>query len=88
MDISKYNKAEVLAALYNNAKSVEINCPHRNMTKRNASDLLREKTYFECISGRMMKVDFSGDKLDTSSYNQYNGEGAAERIISQLKQKG
>ena len=44
-----------------------------------------EHLYFDYLYGRVMKIHLAGDELDTWGYNRDNGDGAAERIISQLK---
>ena len=43
------------------------------------------QTYFDYHEGRLMKVDLSGDELDTRFYNRDNGEMAAENAISQIQ---
>jgi len=43
---------------------------------------------YDYLNGRVMKVDLEGDELETSQYNTYNGEGAAETVIEQLRQTG
>lgn len=37
----------------------------------------RLSLYFDYLKGRVMKVDLSGDDLNTTLYNRDNGEGAA-----------
>lgn len=89
MNISKYSKAEVLAALYNNSKPLGMGIIHYNpkdMTTEEAEELLKKYKYFDYLHGRVMKVNLSGDELETYLYNRDNGEGAAERVISELKE--
>lgn len=88
MNIEKLNKAKALAALYNNSKPLGLGMlhyTHEPMTEEEASSLLKERTYFDYLKGRVMKIDLSGDELDTRLYNRDNGEGAAERAISSIK---
>ena len=42
--------------------------------------------YFDYLKGRVMKVDLSGDEVDTWGYNRDNGENAAELVIVELRQ--
>ncbi len=88
MNIEKLNKAEVLAALYNNSKAQGMGVLHytpENMTKEDAQKLLDSgQTYFDYVEGRVMKIDLSGDELRTHLYNRDNGEGAAERALNHL----
>ena len=60
IDISKLDKAEVLAALYNASKQQGmgfLNPRGREpLSKAEASELLKERTYFEYLAGRVMKV--------------------------------
>lgn len=82
------NKAEVLAALYNNAKPLGLGFLQNNstpMAKEEAEALLKEQTYFDYLNGRVLKVDLSGDYLDPWLYNRDNGQGVAERIVKSLK---
>ena len=84
IDISKMNKAEVLAKLYNNSKPLGMGMLHYEptpMTVNEASELLKEQTYFDYLKGRVMKIDLSGNELRVSMYDRDNGEGAAERVL-------
>lgn len=88
MDISKFNKAEVLAALYNNARGQGMGMIHytqEKMTTEQAQQILDDgETYFDYLQGRVMKVDLSGDELNTRLYNRDNGENAAEKALAVL----
>lgn len=89
MDISKYNKAEVLAALYNNSKPQGFGFMQSSpldMTKSEAEELLSQSTYFDYLQGRVMKICLEPDttELDTRLYNQDNGHKAAERAIESI----
>ncbi len=89
MDISKLNKADVLVALYNNARPQGMGFLHYNpqpMTKEAAQALLDDgMTYFDYLHGRVMKVNLEGDDLSTALYNRDNGNGAAERALTTIK---
>ena len=52
--------------------------PHRLMTESEAAELLKTQTYFDYLEGRVMKVNLSGNDLNTHLYNRDNGHNAAE----------
>lgn len=88
MDISKYDKADVLRVLYNRAKVQGLGFLHwtpEDMTKVEAEELLQADLYFDYLFGRVMKVDLSRDELDIRLYNRDNGPGAAEEAIEELE---
>ena len=82
-------KAEVLCALYNNAKSQGVGAfmrINKNMTIEQAEELLKQDTYFDYIQGRVLKVDLSGKKgFDEFLYDRDNGEGAAQQAVDDYK---
>ena len=90
MDISKLDRAEVLAALYNASQPLGMGFMHfkdEDMTREQAQaelDARKPRAYFDYLHGRVMKVDLSGDELGTRLYNRDNGEGAAERALASL----
>ena len=88
IDISKLNKAEVLAALYNNSKQQGLGflCLRGNtgITKEECAELIKEQTYFDYLYGRVMKVAIGEDMLDPRDYDRDNGEGAAARALVSL----
>lgn len=47
----------------------------------------RRSLYFDYVKGRPLKIDLSGDEMDTYLYNRDQGDGAAERIVSELRAK-
>ncbi len=90
MDITGLNKAEVLAALYNGSKPQGMGFLHYDptpMTKEEAQVFLNDNTYFDYLMGRVMKIDLSTNDLRTDLYNRDVGVDAAEKIISNLKEK-
>jgi len=88
MDISKLNKAKLLAALYNGADPKGMGLfqfAPENMTQKQAQKIIDDCGYkFDYIKGRVMKIDLSGDELRTALYNRDNGLNAAEDIINNL----
>lgn len=91
MDISGLDKAQVLASLYNNAKPIGLGALHfegQGMTLEEAQELLKGGvTYIDYLKGRVMKIDLSGDHIDTFLYNRDNGLGSAERVLQELSKK-
>ena len=90
MDISKYNKAEILAELYNNSRPLGLEIlqyTSEDMKINEAEELLKKQTYFDYLNGRVMKIDLSTNDLRTDLYNRDNGFEAAEKIISKLRIK-
>lgn len=86
INIGIMNKAAVLVALYNSARSQGLGAivaaGHKSeMTEENARSLLAEQTYFDYVNGRVMKVDLGGDELRTALYDRDNGQGAAEAAL-------
>lgn len=85
MDISKLSKPKILAALFNEAKPLGMGYlhykPDHKMDEAEAEQLLNERTYFDYLEGRLMKVDLSKNDLRTDLYNRDNGQGAAEAAI-------
>ena len=43
--------------------------------------------YVDYIKGKVMKIDISGDDVDTTLYDRDNGSGAAKEIIEYLLNK-
>ncbi len=91
MDISSLDKAEVLATLYNRSKTQGMGMfdPDANsgpmgiVEARSVLDGSFNK-YFDYLKGRVMKIDLSGDDLDTYLYNRDNGANAAEEVLAVL----
>ena len=90
IDISDYNKADVLAALYNNSKSiglVHLLYKEEDMTKLEAKNIIDAgQSYFDYLYGRVMKVVLKDDSFDPAMYDRDNGPGAARAAIDSIKQ--
>ena len=88
MDISNLSKAKVLAALYNASKPQGRGFLHFEpapMSEDEAQEIIDSgETYFDYLKGRVMKVDLSGDTVDTWEYNRDNGSNAAETAIQAI----
>jgi hypothetical protein len=86
INISKMNKAEVLAKLFNNSQAQGIGFLQNHaepMGVNEAQGLLDSgQTYFDYLRGRVMKIDLSSDMLRTGLYDRDNGQGAAALALS------
>lgn len=94
IDISKLNKAEVLAALYNASKQQGMGFLHTRgkdaMTAAQAQqelDAVEGRPYFDYLHGRVMKIDLGKDDMQTWLYDRDNGQGAALAALTPLLQQ-
>lgn len=88
VNIGKLNKAQALAALFNNAKTQGMGVLHYNpnhvMTEAEAEAALAEGSYVDYLEGRVIKIDFakySNDYIDVTQYNRDNGPNAAHDAL-------
>ena len=88
IDISKMNKCEVLAKLFNASKAQGMGFLQpghdQQMSLQQAEKYLDDSGsgYFDYLNGRVMKVDISGDSLNPGLYDRDNGSGAAARALA------
>lgn len=85
IDISKKDKAEVLAALYNASHPHGYGFLQFNaepMSVEEAIEILQETENFDYLNGRVMKISLAGDVISVYGYDTNNGEGAAARVIA------
>ena len=88
MNIANLDKAEVLVKLYDAAKVQgvgEFFYQPCNFTVETARQLLAKTQKFEYLNGKVLKIDLSSNKVDTSYYNRDNGKDAAENAIAPLR---
>jgi len=74
--------------LYNASHPLGMGFLHydpKPMSVDEARELLKRQTYFDYLKGRVMKVDLSGDTLETWLYDRDNGQGAAAEVINSLR---
>jgi hypothetical protein len=86
IEIKKNDKAKVLAALYNNSKPIGMGITHfdaKQMTEKEAEDLLKVDTCFDYLKGRIMKIDLTGNIFDTWLYDRDNGENAVMNTLTE-----
>lgn len=90
IDISKLDKAEVLAALYNASKQHGMGFLHARgrdaMTTEQAKEELaaNPRGKFDYLHGRAMKIYLAEDNLEVWIYDRDNGKGAAQRALQPL----
>ncbi len=88
MNIKGINKAKILAVLYNNSKPLGmgiLSATSKHMTEVEAQEILDGgQTYFDYLNGRIMKIDLSGDELETRLYDRDLGNGACERAVNSI----
>lgn len=101
VNIAGINKAELLAALYNEASPLGMGFLHytpEKMTTEQAQALIddghddlmfrrHQRLYFDYVKGRPLKVDLSGDEMSTALYNRDQGQGSAERVVENLRRR-
>jgi len=102
IDIKGIDKADLLAALYNNASPLGMGFlqARGQMSREGAVKLMetgddtsrmfpgtKRHMYFDYVYGRPLKVNLAGDELETSLYNRDWGKDAAEQIVESLRKK-
>ena len=88
IDISGLDKVVLLKALYERAKP--LGSGFLQYTPAPLSDEVAEKAskkYIDYLNGRVMKINISGDEVNTRLYNRDNGASAAEEVIQNIKDK-
>lgn len=88
VNLGKLNKAQALAALFNNAKTQGMGVLHYNpnhvMKEAEAKAVLAEGPYVDYIEGRVIKIDFDKygeNQIDVTQYNRDNGPFAAQDAL-------
>lgn len=89
IDISKMDKAEVLAALFNASHPqgmgyLDPRC-EEPLTVEKVREYLTRNTYFDYLHGRVLKVDLSRNEFDPRLYDRDNGRGAADLALASLR---
>ena len=93
IDIMGLDKAEVLSALFNASQQQGMSLldasGQADMDVADARKILDSITdpnvYFDCLRGRVMKVDLSSDTLSPVLFDRDNGQGAAAAAIEELR---
>lgn len=87
IDISGLDKADVLCALYNNARAQGMGFLHftpEPLSRAEALEELKRIERFDYLKGRVMKVDLSNNELHVGLYDRDNGEGSSASALSEL----
>jgi len=91
ISIAGLDKAEVLAALYNNSSPQGMGFAKYDanpMGREDAVELLKHQLYFDYVKGRVIKVDLASDEsFWPVLYDRDNGPGAAQGAIGELRQR-
>ncbi len=91
VNIEGLSKAQVLAAAYNAAQPQGMGFfqyVSEPMSVEVAESLL-DKTYFDYLHGRVMKLSLKSDKeVDSQLYDRDNGSNALQQIINSLRETG
>lgn len=91
INIEGLDRAEILAALYNNSQQLGMGFLHSRgrtgMTKDEAAELLKTESYFDYLHGRVMKISLKegATTLRPFAYDRDNGQGSAARVIAKLR---
>ncbi len=89
VSIRGLNKADVLRALYDNARPLGMGFLHftpEPMSREEAEKLTSGgRLYFDYVKGRVVKCDLSGDEMQTGIYDRDNGPGAAESAVAKVE---
>jgi len=87
ISIKGLDKAKVLKALYDGSHVQGLGFLQAKecFTEDEARELLKERTYFDYLHGRVLKVDLSGDAFREELYDRDNYPGAAAKIINNLR---
>jgi len=90
VDISGIDKKMLLQSLYEYAKPLGMGIYHYtpNDTLPNQEmESILARGHIDYLHGRAMKINISGNSVNTFSYNRNHGENAAEKIIATLRSK-
>lgn len=88
IDISNKDKAEVLAELYNNSHPMGMGIVQYDptpMTVEIARKLLEREQFFSYLRGRPIHINFEDNIILVRGYNNDNGQGLAQRVISSCR---
>jgi hypothetical protein len=92
VSIAGLDPAQVLIALYNNAKIQGRGILHPRgsspLTIDQAREVLARPERVDYLHGRVIKVDLRREDIEVYLYDQANGEGKAQRVIENLRSTG
>jgi len=90
VSIKGLSRNAVIAALYNGSTPLGVGFMHfdpKPMTEADAAKRFDGQGYFDYLDGRVMKIriDPTSDEIDPRLYDRDNGDGAAQRVIDELR---
>jgi hypothetical protein len=90
VDISGLDKMQVLKALWEESKTASFFAMMPKMappfSESEAQNVMNSKRpYFDYLSGRVIKTDFTTDQLNPWGYDRDNGKGAMQRVVNSVK---
>lgn len=97
VNIKGMDKVEVLDALYVASKPQGLGILHfvsggltDTEKKEVRDDFIKTGTFLwvDYLKGRVLKVNLNGDEFDERLYDRDNGEGAAQRAVRSIPNKG
>ncbi len=83
VDIKGLDKAKVLKALYDHGHVAVVS--DGAVTVERCAELLRTKTSFDYLRGRVIMANLSGDSFDERMYDLNCGAGAAQRAVDSVR---
>lgn len=98
INIEGINKARLLQALFNHSHQQGLGLLDEsgavNMTIEDAQSIVQKfansqdrwPLTFDYLRGRVMKVNIDGDEFDSSGYDRDVGEGAAEAVVTAIRE--
>lgn len=92
IDISGIDKAELLCALHAGSRPLGMGWLHEKgeLTIEEARQMIADAgnyLYFDYVTGRVMKVDLSGDTMSGRMYDRDNGQGTCALIVQLVRNK-
>lgn len=95
VDITGLDKARLLAALYGGARAQGMGFLQYvpgpmsiDEAREHIAACFGGRLKFDYLKGRVLKVNITGDTMNTALYNRDNGDGFAEYIVQQLRESG
>lgn len=89
INIKGLDKALVLKTLWNNSKCQGLSIlqlPDDKIDISAFEELISaDRTYFDYLWGKVMKIDVANDILDPTLYDRDNGDGAARNALHRAK---
>lgn len=89
INISDLPKKELFQALFERASSITRGFDYYNPSQKLSEEEIQYyiKYYTEFVTGRKMRIDVSGNTVNTELYNMDNGANTAEKVIQRLRLK-